>query len=252
MTLAAFVAIALVAVMPTVGGDSTDSPTISYEIAPTFTLLEPITVSVTISNPSDTAASIDLGEDRTGHFQLRPTGTTTVVPVSRQLTAGGIMKGGLVTIGPHQQFQQQLLLNDSFVFDRPGMYEFTIRLLVPTSGPGVVSASESPSTSLSFRILPRNDRVLRERCASLAATVATVRDVDTYQQAAHQLVAVADPIVVPYIRKALDATDAADWILIAGLTRIGGPDARALTAELTRARDTERAALARSALQAFR
>lgn len=222
---------------------------VTYQVESTVTLREPVVVTVTVENSTDAPVAIDLGLDRTANFRFEPRGA--IQPRRRVVDegAGGVVRAGTLAIAPGQRYQQRLLLNEWFEFDRIGIYEIYIRLDSPLSGDARATASAAyTGSTLRFEVLPRNERVLRETCAKLSAIVSATRDVDVSFQAARELAAVKDPIAVEYIGQALAATSRGEFILIPALVGIGGREAKALAERLSHDADSERAGLARNAV----
>ena len=216
------------------------------------TLHEPIVAVLTIENTRSEPIQVDLGDDRTDNLRVTLRQGSAPPAPSQRLPTGGIRRGGKISIAPGERYQQRLILDDWFVFDRPGAYEVDILLTTPIQTASGAPVSSPPGAALRFELLPRSETILRDTCARLTNTLLTSADVGDLHQAARELSAVRDPVAVAYISQVLDATERVDFILVRGLVRVGGPEARALAERLAGASSVERAAMARFALFTLR
>jgi hypothetical protein len=224
---------------------------VSYDVDASLTFHEPVVVTFTVENKLATPIVLQLGRNRTEHFQLvAKQGALRTRPVD--LGEGGIAALGEVTITPGAHYTQRLLLDDWFVFEQPGTYEIEIGLSNPIRAQAGGVVPTPTRALLHFQILPRNENVLRERCAHLVARVTTAQPVREIHESARELGAVRDPIAVRYIGEVLDRTDKADFILVPALGRLGGSGAKAVMDRLAQGPSPERASLARTALSKAR
>jgi hypothetical protein len=251
-TFIAFVLGSIAAVHANPSGQSRPQDAISLGMPASLTLHEPIVAVLAIENTRNEPLQVDLGGDRTDNLRVTLRQGSAAPAPSLRLATGGIRSGGEFSIAPGERYQQRLVLDDWFVFDRPGAYEVDIRLTTPIRTASGAPVSSSQGAVLRFEILPRSEAILRDTCARLTNTLVTSAAVADLDQAARELSAVRDPIAVAYISQVLDATDRVDFILVRGLVRVPGPEARALAERLTRASSTERAAWARYTLSQLR
>jgi hypothetical protein len=225
---------------------------VSYDIDASFTSHEPIVATFVAENRLQEAATLDLGADRTKHFELTVKQGPVRVPQQTSSGTGGMTRLGRVELQPGARYVQRLLLDDWFALEQTGTYEIEIRLASPIRTQAGTIVSSSTGGTLRFQILPRNEAVLRERCARLTADLLTAPDVENQIRAARELSSVRDPVALQYVGQALERTDKYDSILLKGLTRIGSTDAKALLQRLAQSAEPERAALVHSALSHMR
>lgn len=233
-------------------GQSRPQDAISFTMPASLSLHEPIVAVLAIENTRNEPIQVDLGDDHTGNLRVTLRQGSAAPAPSQKLPTGGIVRGGEISIAPGERHQERLVLDDWFVFDRPGAYEVDIRLTTPIRTASGAPVSSPPGAALRFELLPRSEAVLRDTCARLTNILLTSANVGDVHQAARELSAVRDPIAVAYVGQVLDATDRVDSILVRGLVRVPGPEARALAERLTRASSTERAAWARYTLSHLR
>jgi hypothetical protein len=156
------------------------------------------------------------------------------------------------SVGSSLEYVQPLALNDWMAFDRPGPYQVEIRLTAPfvsASGP----LTGPPSETLTLDIRPRDAVVLEHTYAELVDAYLNGAGEQRWY-AAQVLRHLTDPLAVPMLRRILDSTDADAYIYIVLdiLRKIGTPDAVAVLQEAAATGSTERAALAKNALERFR
>jgi hypothetical protein len=227
---------------------------VSFSMPASLTLHEPIVAVLAIENTQNEPIQVDLGDDRTENLRVTLKQGTALPAPSLRLPTGGIVRSGEISIAPGARYQQRLILDHWFVFERPGAYDVDVRLTTPvrTASGAPVGSPAGTAASLRFEILPRSEAILRDTCARLTNTLVTAADTNDLHQAARELSAVRDPIAVGYIGQVLEATDRVDFILVRGLARVGGPEAKALAERLAGASSLERAAMARFALSTLR
>jgi hypothetical protein len=251
-TFIAFVLGSMAAVHANPSGQSRPQDAISFIMSASVTLHEPVVAILAIENTRNEPIQVDLGDDHTGNLRVTLRQGSAAPAPSQRLPTGGIMRGGEISIAPGERHQERLVLDDWFVFDRPGAYEVDIRLTTPIRTASGAPLSSPAGAVLRFELLPRSEAILRDTCARLTNILLTSANVGDLHQAARELIAVRDPIAVAYIGQVLDATDRVDSILVRGLVRIGGPEARALAERLAEASSVERAAKARFVLSQLR
>jgi hypothetical protein len=200
---------------------------VSYSVEPSvITMHEPIVVRFDVLNKSTQPIKLQLGVDRKENFALAiqwPDGSTHERPsLPRREGAFGL---GNVDLGPGERLRQQLLLNEWADFPGPGAYEIDVRLLTPiemNSGAKIVSEPYHAS----FNVLPRDEPRLKAACEKLAQQIESpnlnVRDMN---DAASALAYVDDPVVVPYLERALRSGKYVETRVIDGLVRVGNEDA---------------------------
>jgi hypothetical protein len=200
---------------------------VSYSVDPSvLTMHEPVIVHFDVSNESAEPITVRLGRDWTENFSLVvqwPDGSQHKrPPLPRREGAFAV---GTVKLGPKERLRQQLLLNEWAEFPDPGTYEVDVRLVTAiemSSGGKVVSEPYHAS----FKVLPRDESRLKAACEKLAQKIESsnlnVRDMS---DAASALAYVDDPVVVPYLERALRSGKYVEASVINGLARVGTEDA---------------------------
>lgn len=77
----------------------------------------------------------------------------------------------------------------------------------------------------SFKVLPRDESQLKAACERLVQQIKSTNDVGELHNAASALAHVNDPIVVPYLERALRSGKYVEHPVIDGFARIGNEDA---------------------------
>lgn len=199
---------------------------VSYSVEPAvITMHEPVIVRLDVSNESAEPITVRLGRDRKENFSLAlqwPDGSEHKrPPLSRR---EGLFAIGTIKLGPGERLRHQLLLNEWADFPGPGEYEIDVRLLTPikmTSGAKFVS--EPYHTG--FKVLPRDESKLQAACERLVQQIESTDDVREGNDAASALAYVDDPIVVPYLERALRSGKYVEHPVIDGLARVGSEEA---------------------------
>ena len=130
-TFIAFVLGSIAAVHANPSGQSRPQDAISLGMPASLTLHEPIVAVLAIENTRNEPLQVDLGGDRTDNLRVTLRQGSAAPAPSLRLATGGIRSGGEFSIAPGERYQQRLVLDDWFVFDRPGAYEVDIRLSWP-------------------------------------------------------------------------------------------------------------------------
>ena len=203
-----------------------DGVKVSYSVEhPVVTMHEPVIVRFDVSNESTQPITLQLGTDRKENFSLaiqRPDGSKHERP-PLPLREGAFRLGN-VDLGPGKRLREQLLLNEWASFTTPGKYQLDVRLLTPiemSSGAKLVSKPYRTS----FEVLPRDESQLKAACERLVQQIKSTNNVGELHNAASALAHVDDPIVVPYLERALRSGKYVEHPVIDGLARIGNEDA---------------------------
>ncbi|HEU4938656.1 MAG TPA: hypothetical protein VFT39_19540 [Vicinamibacterales bacterium] len=222
---------------------------VTYTVPPSVSLHEPIVTTLTIHNLLPETVNLDLGWDRRERFLLvvrRPDGTIQhpkIVPY-------GLGRRGRISIASNDHYSQQLALDDWISFDQTGDYQVTIQLPTPVTAAGT-SVMRPPEDTLSIRIGPYNEAVIRAKCDQLTPSVIGDRAEEHYyalQVPRH----FNDSAAVPCLRSILDRTDLADTVIFEALKSIGTADRRRVLEEIAAGSSGDRAAMARNALVTFK
>jgi hypothetical protein len=190
-----------------------------------MTMHEPVIVRFEVLNESKQPITVRLGRDRKEGFSsvIRwPDGSTherSSTPLHE-----GVSDPGDVSLAPGQRLSHQLLLNEWATFVAPGEYQLDVRLLKPIEmNAGAKLVSKPYHTS--FKILPRDESKLKAACERLVRQIESTDSVREANDAASALAHVDDPIVVPYLERALRSGKYVEHPVIEGLARIGDENA---------------------------
>ena len=199
---------------------------VSYSLeASVITMHEPVIVRFDVINGSTQPITLRLGTDRKENFSLvihRPDGSKEERPPLPRRE--GAFRVGNVTLGPGERLRQQLLLNEWASVTTPGEYKLDVRLATPIEiGSGTKFVTEP--YHISFKVLPRDESHLKAACERLGRQIESTKDVNEMNDAASALAHIDDPIVVPYLERALRSGKYVEHSVINGLARIGNEDA---------------------------
>lgn len=186
-----------------------------------FSKDEPILLKFEVENSSNEMVTINLGVDRVGAFQFvlrQPNGELKELP--RRRAGLGLTRVGKFGVDPHQTYSQQMILNEWQSFSQPGEYVLSLtKALAVKTSTGVVDCEDS---ELQFQLRPTDEMTLHVTCSLLLESIANNRsDYGRASDAAQALINVNNPLVVPYLERALEANFGVDSIVIEGLSRIG-------------------------------
>ena len=204
----------------------TEGVSVSYSLEPSvITMHEPLIVHFDVLNESTQLITLQLGTDRKENFSLviqRPDGSKHERPPLPPRE--GAFQPGDVSLGPGRRLREQLLLNEWASFTTPGKYQLDVRLLTPIEmSSGAKFVSKSYRTS--FEVLPRDESQLKAACERLVQQIESTNDVGELHDAASALAHVDEPIVVPFLERALRSGKYVEHPVIDGLARIGNEDA---------------------------
>lgn len=204
----------------------TEGVSVSYSLEPSvITMHEPLIVQFDVLNESTQPITLQLGTDRKENLSLviqRPDGSKHERP-PLPLREGAFRLGN-VDLGPGKRLREQLLINEWASFTTPGKYQLDVRLLTPIEmSSGAKFVSKAYRTS--FEVLPRDESQLKAACERLVQQIKSTNDVGELHNAASALAHIDDPIVVPYLERALRSGKYVEHPIIDGLARIGNEDA---------------------------
>jgi hypothetical protein len=201
-----------------------------------------------VTNNSNEPFNLDLGQDRKGGFAFsltKPDGVKIQLP---RLTHEGFALGGAFPLGPGESYIQSLILNEWYDFSSEGGYELEGHLVNPV----VMNSGARYNGGAGFRatleIGPKDESALAKTCDALASQIEASK---SYQQAAEATLAlsyVKDPIVVPYLRRALLSKTLVEPLAIKGLEKIANEAAVRVLIESLAMESTDTASLARASL----
>jgi hypothetical protein len=199
---------------------------VSYSLeSSVVTMHEPVIVSVAVFNESRQPVTVRLGRDRKESFSLAiewPDGSMHKRPETP--IREGAFDPGNVSVAPGQRLLHRLLLNEWASFPAPGEYKLEVRLLTPIE---LSSGAKTPSAPYrtSFNVLPRDESKLKAACERLVEQIESTDRVREANDAAAALAYIDDPIVVPYLERALRSGRYVEHPVIDGLARVGNEEA---------------------------
>jgi hypothetical protein len=240
-----FAAISVWTSAPTV-----DAVTASIARAPRATLHEPVIITVTIENRLQESVTIDLGADRKANYRFVLTGSTGTQTAGRPFFKGvdAVSASGRVTIHGGQRYVQDLLLNEWFDFEAPGLYTLQMRVNAPLRTESGVTL-EPFAVTTPVEILSRDEPALRATLDRLVNAASSPGPHTDWMEAASALMSVSDPIAIPYIREVLKSTTMADAIIIPKLAYVPGDAVKAMLNECAQSGFVDRSLMARDALR---
>ena len=179
-----------------------------------YTQGQPIVMRITLQNHSYEPSVVDLGYDREGALDLklkRAEGEWMALPHKK--VREGISRIGKFPIPSQEAYSQQIILDDWYKFSEPGKYVVSFAL------------AKSPRCiplELPFEILPLNTEWLSDASGELLDKIR--QNKDDYAKAAdaaNVLARIDNPLVVPFLIKALEANPRVDSIVIPAIERVG-------------------------------
>jgi hypothetical protein len=182
----------------------------SFEGKPSFTQGQPVVMQLGLGNRTFAPAVFDLGYDREGAFLFKlklPDGSSIELP-QKQIREGIALVGKL-TVPPQENYSQQIILDDWYKFKDVGTY--SISLTIPHNcGP----------MELPIKITPFDADALNSVCSQLLEKIRQNKhDYAKAADAANVLARVHDPLVVPFLKQALEANSMVDSILVPALAK---------------------------------
>lgn len=216
----------------------------------TITQHEPAGAVIQVTNHTDQPVAIDLGINRRENVELlitHPGGDAGWMRIPPR--EGGGRPGDLV-LAPGETQTEAVFLDEWRAPREIGVHRYEPRLVAlafdgAPPAPVVASAAE-------VTVLPRDEALLRRRCAELCDAAIAGADREVRVAAATALAWIPDPIAVPFIDRALRDADGSIWLqLIPALAAIDAAEAvellyrEAVTDRGTRLPDSGRPPLAR-------
>ena len=178
-----------------------------------FTQGEPILLRLKLENSSSEPRAVNLGYDREGAFLFRlvgPDGLSIDLPQTQ--VREGISLLGEVAIPAQEKHSQQIILDNWYKFTEPGHYRLALEILY----------SPCPRQELRFEITPEDLDRLKSVCNELLDAIEKNKHhYANAADAAKALVQVQNPIVVPYLTKALESNPMVSSIVNPTLERFG-------------------------------
>jgi hypothetical protein len=194
----------------------------SYQFKETaVTLREPVLLLFKVHNGLEQPVALDLGVNWIQFFEFELTSPEGKAIRGRSQRSEGLStQPGKFIIGPGEDYQQELLLNQWFDFDLPGQYFLRARLNTAIDMGGV-STPPPQASRLALEIRPRNTERLTKVCSELARQVLMARGGEAEQKALLKLSYVNDPVAVPYLAQVLSQHRINYSLAISGLENIG-------------------------------
>jgi hypothetical protein len=216
-------------------------------------------IRFTIQNRLNEVVEFDLGGDYKSNIRVqlsRPQGASMALVPDRR---GGLAELGNVRLPANQELSHQFVLDEMVTeggqavnLTAVGDYvaEVSINAVFRTAKGLVVTPRWLGSVQ--FRVEPRNETRLRQVCEEAANTILTTppgNELSEHMKAVRVLGEVIDPVAVPCLAKVLSATSLGNDNLFRSVSRIGGPEARALLETLAKSPDETRSRRARARLR---
>jgi hypothetical protein len=207
------------------------------------TLNEPVFADFSIENALDEGVRFDLGHNRKSHIEF------TIIYPDRSRSPGlrlseeGLGRIGRLSLKPKETYRQRLLLNEWYAFPQPGKYKIEGSLSSPIETESGKAVSPTQPKPLRLQIHERNPERLRQVSETLMRKTLETWDVQEATEAAMALSQIRDPIVVPYLEKAVREGRSAWQYAIPGLARIANREAVEILISTLKGPDREAAAL---------
>jgi hypothetical protein len=189
-----------------------------------FILNEPVRIKLIVLNRMSTQAKLSLGRDRKANFAFvltRPDGSKAVLPPLPERE--GMYELGNVSVEPAHRFEQMLMLNEWTTFSQPGRYVIEADLITHIHTES--RAVRGPISRHEFDVTARDEVRLHQVCEQLAGQIERSRSVREAREAASALVVIQDPLIVPYVERALASKKYVEAIVLDGLANVADPNA---------------------------
>lgn len=194
-------------------------PVVSWEIStPRISLREPVLIKLNVNNQTNEVVILQLGVDFKEALSVRiitPDGNMLLRPTMQM---SGIRASGRVRIEPGAHYSREYVVDDWYDFTSPGKYGIGMDLSLPIMV-GDRNVRLPGEVFQSVLIDVYDPAALRQRCEALltrilqpvlSGDVAAAQDAD---QAMWALSSVHDPVVVPYLARALKSLDSGAQLL---------------------------------------
>lgn len=213
----------------------------------TLTQHEPVIVDFHLLNLRFQRFEVDLGEERKNITVkvVDPVGVERERPPLRP--KNGPTTLGNVSLKKGEDYYWYIVLNEWFLFDRPGRYKIDLHLSAPITVDG--RAEYFPSVSLFVDILPPDEDHLKRVCGQLLQRIVTPKSAADSLAATMALSYVNNPVAVPFLEKALQQSGNPSRI-ISALARFKSRDAVMVLIRALGLPNSEMRDLVRSTLRA--
>jgi len=198
-----------------------------------FSQHEPILLTMAITNSSYEPLPVSLGYNREGGFIFtvkRPDGSVKEIP--RKITKETLTLLANFNVEAQKTYTQQLILNEWYDFNDPGVYEISASLMKGRR-------QDEPAclnSRFKIEITPFDMAQLQQTCSELVEKI-SVSNFANASDAVKALLAVKSPVVVPFLEQAVKANHAVTSHVISGLVEVGNDEAvRVLISLLEEAR----------------
>lgn len=189
----------------------------------TVGLKEPVRLELTVINRAAWTVIADLGLNKQSNLEFtieEPSGNIVV----RRLSSDGFGGVGRISLKPGAAFVKPLLLNEWNDFKASGTYHIALALL-PAEGAGDSGTGEHPRTEFTVHVTRRNPAQLERVAEELAGQAIRSKTMAISMDAAKALSYIRDPQAVGNLARVLQQGSLVEEYAIAGLARIGTPEA---------------------------
>ena len=208
-----------------------------------ITLGEPVVARMTINNDSSEDLTVDLGDDRVGNIMatvVAPDGTLRNRP---QASLEGIKFAGTVKVAPRATYVTSIVLSDWFTFNQIGTYRVALGIRL-----GEAQSKSLVSESFEIVVSPRDEVVLRSRCAALVKQgLDESNSAEKSITAARELADIQDPVAVPFLVEMLEHSRYSQMAILS-LARLNSMESADALIKAAKSQNKEISSLAHSAL----
>ena len=220
---------------------------LSFKVPKSTTLGEPILFTASLHNSAGGRIVADFGADDAGWFVFRhtkPDGSSVRVQPSPVVPRGQrtrhlILRGNTYTA---------VVVLDRFLnFSSVGRHRLDVEFRGPIELENATDVTVRRTSTLWFEVKPRDAKRLEKRGSEWLKQVSSLSTGQQTRAAAQALVAMTDPIAIPYLELAVQRTR--DAMFMSALAAHGHPDARAALERLAQSPDPDVRALAQRAIR---
>jgi hypothetical protein len=204
--------------------------TILFTIAESkVSLHEPVYVQFSIHNGLDEDVRFDMGLDGKHNFEFsvkKPDGSLIRIPPLQyppeDVSSNPAERAPLT---PGRTFTKTMLLNEWYQFPAPGLYVVEAKLGGQVQTVSGTPIAPAPAQEIPIQVTARDPERLESVCEELRKGAMNVVNAREASKAVFALSYVDDPIAVPSLGRVLKESVPGQYDAIAGLTRIGNPEA---------------------------
>jgi hypothetical protein len=190
-----------------------------------LTVGEPIILILEVTNNSDEPISVHLGVNRRTGFALEIRKSDSTILKGKHPPEPDFGSTGVIRVDPLRTFNYTVLVSEWFPPLSPGEYTLLVGLKHPVVTQGSKKTSNTGISALQLSIGGKDTGRLASMAEQLLGTILTNDRLDDRWFAARSLTYVQDPLVIPFIERALLSNRSVEQVLVDTLVEQASEDA---------------------------